>query len=82
MDEASVFHKVVFVKETWDGSNPGNVSGADMIRGFQQTWLDHYHKPNVLRVDAEGALSSSEEFLAFCDSLSIRVEPIAGEAPW
>ena len=31
MDEASVFHKVVFAKETWDGANPGNVSGEDMI---------------------------------------------------
>ena len=31
IDEASVFHKVVFAKETWDNSNPGNVSGEDMI---------------------------------------------------
>ena len=35
-----------------------------------------------MRVDSEGALCNSEEFLAFCSGLSIRVEPIAGEAPW
>ena len=34
------------------------------------------------RVDAEGSLANSEEFLAFCSSLSTRVEPIAGEARW
>ena len=81
MDESSVFHKVTITKETWDGNNPGNVSGQDMIRAFSHAWLDHYYKPKVLRVDAEGALASSES-LGFCDSLSIRVEPIAGEAPW
>ena len=30
MCEASGFHKMCVVKETWDSSNPGNVSGADM----------------------------------------------------
>ena len=31
----AVDHLPMAIKETWDGSNPGNVSGADMIRGFQ-----------------------------------------------
>ena len=82
MDESSTYHKVIIIKETWDDGNPGNVSGQDIIRGFTHAWLDHYYKPRILCVDAEGALGSSEEFLSFCDSLSIRVEPIAGEAPW
>ena len=27
-------------------------------------------------------MANSEEFLSFCSGLRIRVEPIAGEAPW
>ena len=45
MCEASGFHKLCVVKETWDGSNPGNVSGADMCKALMHTWCDHYTKP-------------------------------------
>ncbi len=82
MDEASCFHKLAIVKEVWDDRNPGNVSGEDVARAVLHTWCEHYHKPSVIRVDAEGALANSEEFLKFADSISARIEPIAGEAPW
>ena len=81
-DEASCMHRLDVVRITLDGRTPGNVSGEDAWRSFHHTWLDPYHRPRVARVDEEGALSKSDFFLGKLGNLSIRPEPIAGEAPW
>ena len=61
--------------------NPGNVTSKLAARAFWKCWLSPYFKPKVIWGDEDGALTGWG-FAEVCDQLDIKIDPIAGEAPW
>lgn len=74
-DEAADLHVAAVVRE--GVTMPGNMSVGEFSNHFSQDWL----KPQVVRCDVEGCLRE-EEILRWFEGQAIRVEHIAGEAPW
>ena len=78
-DEATDFHVCSIVKF---GKQPqGAISSADFKQHFNQNWLRLLPKPVNLRYDAEGFFRSLD-LLHWLEAQNIKVQPIAGEAPW
>ena len=79
MDEASDFHVCSVVRS---GHNPqSSISAEEFKRLFSQSWLKFLPKPMTLRYDAEGFFRSIE-LVQWIESMGIRLQAIAGEAPW
>ena len=74
-DEATDLHVAAVVRE--GVTMPGNMSVGEFSNHFFQDWL----KPQVVRCDVEGCFRA-EEILRWFEGQAIRVEHIAGEAPW
>ena len=54
--QASAFHKCCLCKESLAGSNVGSVTAALAYRAFENKWIEPYCRPQVVRVDEDGAL--------------------------
>ena len=78
-DEATDLHVAAVVRE--GVTMPGNISVSEFINHFTQDWLKCLPKPQVVRCDVEGCFRG-DEILPWFESQVIRVEHIAGEAPW
>ena len=78
-DEGSGFHVVGVVRK---GDNPQQaITAEEFKRCFRSCWMRFLPKPNLIRYDCEGFFRSLD-LIKWLEGLGIRVQPIAGEAPW
>ena len=78
-DEATDFQVCTVVRR---GPQPQKVvTGEEFKKAFSETWLRILPKPRVIRYDAEGFLRGLA-VLQWMESQCIKLQAIAGEAPW
>lgn len=78
-DEATDLHVAAVVREGM--TMPGNISMSEFSDQFSQDWLKCLPKPKVVRCDVEGCFRG-DDIVRWLEEQAIRVEHIAGEAPW
>ena len=78
-DEATDLHVAAVDRE--GVTMPGNISVSEFSNHFSHDWLKCLPKPQVVRCDVEGCFRG-KEILRWFEGQAIRVEHIAGEAPW
>ena len=80
MDEATDFHVVHVVKTSREG-RLHNITGPEFRHAFGEAWLKILPAPKVLRYDEEGFMKRVD-VIGWLEAIGIRLEPVAGEAPW
>lgn len=78
-DEGSNYHVVGIVRQG-DKAQP-SISAEDFKQCFQRLWLNSLPKPKQIRYDCEGFFRSLD-LVQWLEGYGIRLQPIAGEAPW